>query len=170
MRKHLWALAILFGCCAKKDATAPPPTPPPEIVYVVATPTQIPVDQIPPSHIAQFEPTPAAFYYPPLTSIPTTPTLPAWDADIKIEDLIVRNPTASGTVWFDGEARNIGSRTLRIKLQAKAYTANGKLIDSRTFYPERDAIPPGEAAHFNSFVEPTTGEEIYRVHVESIPR
>lgn len=84
--------------------------------------------------------------------------------------MIVRKPTASGTVWFDGEAHNIGSHTLRIKLQAKAFTANGKLIDSKTFYPERDAIPPGEKAHFNSFVEPTTGEEIGRVHIESIPR
>lgn len=60
LRAAIALAAVLVTSCGRQEPVAAnAPTPEPQIVYVVVTPTRVPIDQIPASQIAEFSVTKA---------------------------------------------------------------------------------------------------------------
>ena len=75
-----------------------------------------------------------------------------------IEDFVVREPDSIGSIWFDGEVRNLGPGSARVQIVVKAYSINEVLLDSKSFYPDHSPIAEGQSSHFHSYVQGNSGE------------
>src|SRR5262249_52303292 len=156
-------------CSKPAPPAAAGPTPSARIVYIVVTAT--PAAQRAPDYratVAAAAPSvtsstgyvvPAAAPAPIVAPRPTT--APAERLNCTIEDFVTRPPDSAGSIWFDGEVKNLGSGPARVRVLVKAYSINGVLLDSRTTYADRDNIPPGERSHFNGYVKSSTGQDVY---------
>ena len=164
----LAAVACLAAACSKAPpSSASLPTPAPKIVYVVVTAT--PATKAEPDYratVAYAVPViPTAVAVPAVADVPAAPKEKPYCV---IQDFLVRPPDSIGSIWFDGEVRNLGSQPARVKVLVKAYSINEVLLDSKSFYPDRHPVPPGESAHFNNYVGSKTGQ-IAKVIPEVIP-
>jgi len=77
---------------------------------------------------------------------------------VRIDDFLVKPPDAIGSVWFAGDAHNTLPFPVKIRIEAKAYSPNGALLDSKSFYPEPMDIPAYGHATFNDYFDSRTGE------------
>lgn len=172
MKRILVATLLAIVGCTKPVPPPPAPTPAPVVVYVVVTPTQRP--PAPPDYratvVAAVPETPTALqgYTVPQPRSAAAPT-PQEQLYATIEDFLVRPVDSAGALWFDGEVKNLSSRPVRYKVRVKAYSINGALLDSKEIYAGRGPIPSNGRGHFNSYVESSTEQPVYRVDPEPIP-
>jgi len=189
MRNRLPAVlgfVVLVGCGrSPTPAQAPAPEPTARVVYVVVTATPAPQKEDPvlanalrqeamTTYAAGLTRTAlsasSAWAVPSGGAVPTVPPKPKPETPYcVVEDFLIRPPNSIGAIWFDGEVRNLGSQPAKVKVLVKAYSINEVLLDSKSFWPDRHPIPPGERAHFNNYVESKTGDEIRKVIPELIP-
>jgi hypothetical protein len=82
----------------------------------------------------------------------------------------LKPPDSQGSVWFSGDLHNTLPQEVKIRLQAKAYSASGELLDSKAFYSDPMDIPPYGHGTFNQFVDAKGAIPVSRVVVVPINR